>query len=81
MNKCCGKLGWFALIGCLCLVNAICSATAMAQDTIGVIAEAIKPEIAEKLKLSEEAIRQDAAIAQESRKRNAWLSQQLRIAT
>ncbi len=44
-----GKLGLLALLGLLASASL-----APAQDTIGVVAEAIKPEVADKLKLTEE---------------------------
>ncbi|MCC6508396.1 MAG: hypothetical protein IT423_04770, partial [Pirellulaceae bacterium] len=78
MNKCCEKLRRFALLGCLCLANAICSATTMAQDTIGVIAEAIKPEIAEKLKLSEDQRAKMMQLLKSRESEMLGLAQQLR---
>lgn len=49
MYKCCGKLGVFALLGVLFFGDST-----RGQDLIGVMAEAVKPEVADKLQLTEE---------------------------
>src|SRR5688500_12229007 len=73
MKMCCGKLGWFALLCVLALAGS-----APAQDLIGVLPEVLQPEVAEKLKLSEEQRAQFSALLKRRESEMVGLAQQLR---
>ncbi len=66
----------FGIAGILLLLS--CSSWAAAQDTIGVIAEAVKPEVAEKLKLTEEQRAQISQLLKRRESEMIGLGQQLR---
>lgn len=73
MVKCCGKLGLFALLALLFL-----SSVGRGQDLIGVMAEVVKPEVADKLQLTEEQRTKLGELIKRRQSEMIGLAQQLR---